>query len=101
MAADQQQAIKDLLLDQRASTYIRNLMRDVPMQKQGKLFRSKQISYDATMSLFLSDPTDIENNIDLRHMESSLLLSLNCNKPTLVKEPLSAVKLDGLANISE
>ena len=53
------------------------------------------------MSLFLSDPTDIANNIDLRQMESSLLLSMSVNKPALVKEPVSAHKVDVLANISE
>lgn len=74
-----QSAIKTLLMDEKAASFVRKLMRDMPQrsQKKGKKKPAKQVSYSETIALFLSNPSDVANNRDLILMEQSLELTLN------------------------
>lgn len=73
-----QSAIKTLLMDEKAASFVRKLMRDMPQRSQrGKKKQAKQVSYSETIALFLSNPGDVANNRDLMLMEQSLELTLN------------------------
>lgn len=74
---EQQAEIKKLLLDDQASTFVRNLMREVPVvdEKGRKMF--KHASYSEVIATFITNPTYIENNRDLKRLEQSLELTMN------------------------
>lgn len=66
---EQASLIKDLLLDERASQFVRDLMSEVPSLQH--------LDYSTIVGVFLSDPWNIENNQDLRALEKNLALCLN------------------------
>lgn len=61
---DQQVAIKELLLDVKVATFVRNLMKGVPNRdEEGQILLDKSEStFSQVIAQFLSSPNDIVNN---------------------------------------
>lgn len=75
--SDLQAEIKKLLLDEHAASFVRNLMRDLPvLNSKGKKIE-KHATFSQIVATFIQKPTDIENNKALLRMEQSLELTMN------------------------
>lgn len=78
-----------LLLDEKASRFVRTLMREVPVRDEnGNILEyHPSANYSQIIAQFLARPTNIVNNRDLKMMEQSLALTLDyhvkANEPHL------------------
>lgn len=73
-----QSEIKKLLMDEKASSFVRKLMRDVALEGP---------QYNQVIAAFLANPANIANNKALRQLEAALELTINTVAP-VVKAPL-------------